>query len=171
MKFSKIVLWTIFVMLFAALVNVSFAKAKDHDGEIIAHMEAINNGQINAAKVAKDKKVDADVMKFADMVIEQHGANLQQVTDLSSKIEIAADETSAVKKFKESGDKDLAKLSKLDDAKFQKAYIQAIIKGHTDADKMLTHFEKKAQNADLKQYLVDTKTVVEQHLAAAKQLK
>lgn len=171
MKFSKIVLGTIFVVLFAVFANVSFAKAKDHDGEIIAYMEAINNGEISAAKVAKDKNVDADVMKFADMMIEQHGENLTQVTDLSSKSNIPADETSAVKKFKENGDKDLAKLSKLNDAKFQKAYIQAMIKGHTNADKMLTRFEKEVQNADLKQYLVDTKTAVEQHLAAAKQLK
>lgn len=171
MKFSKILLGTMFVVLFAAFANVSFAKAKDHDGEIIAYMEAINNGEINAAKVAKDKKVDADVMKFANLMIEQHGANLQKITDLSSKINIPADETPAVIKFKENGDKDLAKLSKLNDAKFQKAYIQAMIKGHTNADKMVTGFEKEAQNADLKQYLVDTQAAVEQHLAAAKLLK
>jgi putative membrane protein len=171
MKFSKVMLGTIFVMLIAAFATVSFAKAKDHDGEIIAYMEVINNSEISAAKVAKDKKVDADVMKFADMMIEQHDQNLQQVTDLSKKINIAADETSAVKKFKESGDRDLAKLSKLDGTKFQKAYIQAMIKGHTDVDKMLKKFETEVQNADLKQYLIDTKTVVEQHLAVAKQLK
>lgn len=170
MKFSKIVLGSVFVVLLSAFINVGFAKAKDHDGEIIAYMQAINNGEINAAKVAKDKKVDANVMKFADMMITQHGENLQQITDLSSKINIAPDETAAVKKFKEKGDKDLAKLSKLDDAKFQKAYIHAMIKGHTDANNRLAHFEKEAQNADLKQYLVSTKAAVEQHLAAAKKL-
>ncbi len=171
MKFSKIVLGTMFVVLFAAFANVSFAKANDHDGEIIAYMEAINNSEINVAKVAKDKKVDADVMKFADMMITQHSDNLQQVTNLSAKNNIAADETPAVKKFKENSDKDLASLSKLDDAKFQKAYIKAMIKGHTDVGNMLMHFEKEAQNADLKQYLANTKTAVEHHLAEAKKLK
>jgi putative membrane protein len=171
MKFSKIVLGTIVVVLFSAFANMSFAKEKDHDGEIIAYMETINNGEISLAKVAKDKKVDADVMKFADMMIEQHGQNLQKITDLSNKINISVDETPAVKKFKENGDKDLAKLSKLDDGKFQKAYIQAMIKGHKGADKMLTNFENEAQNADLKQYLIDTQTVVEHHLAMAKELK
>lgn len=171
MKFSKIVLGTIFVILFASFVNISFAKANDHDGEIIAYMEAINNAEINAAKVAKDKKIDANVMQFADTMIQQHGDNLQQITDLSNKINIQPDETSAVKKFIETGDKDLAKLSKLADAKFQKAYIQAMIKGHTDADKMVKQFEKEVQNADLKQYLIDTKTAVEQHLSEAKKLK
>jgi len=171
MKVSKIILGTIFVVFFAAFINALFAKAKDHDGEIIAYMEAIDNDEISVAKVAKDKKVDADVMNFADLMIKQHGENLQQITDLSSKINIAANETSAVKKFKENDDKDLAKLSKLDDGKFQKAYIQSMIKGHAEADKMLTRFEKEVQNADLKQYLIDTKAAVEHHLAAAKQLK
>jgi putative membrane protein len=171
MKFSKVALGTMFIMLFAVSVNVSFAKAKDHDGEIIAYMQAIDNHEISVSKVAKDKKVDDAVMKFADMMITQHGDNLQQVTDISTKDNIAADETPAVKKFKENGDKSLETLSKLDDAKFQKAYIKAMIKGHTDVNNMLMRFEKEAQNTDLKQYLVNTKKAVEEHLAHAKQLK
>jgi putative membrane protein len=171
MKFSKVALGTMFVVIFAAFANVSFAKAKDHDGEIIAYMQAINNSEINVSKVAKDKKVDADVMKYADMMITQHNENLQQVTDLSNKINVAADETSAVEKFKENSEKDLEKLSKLDDAKFQKAYVKAMIKGHTDAKNKIMRFEKEVQNADLKEYLVNTKTAVEHHLAEAKQLK
>jgi len=171
MKFSKIAFGTIFVMLFAAVANVSFAKAKDHDGEIVAYMQAIDNHEISVAKVAKDKKVDAEVMNFAEMMVTQHNENLQKLSDLSSKDNIAVDETSAVKKFKEAGDKGLAEISKLDDAKFQKAYIKAMIKGHTDVNNMLMKFEKEVQNADLKQYLVDTKKVVEEHLADAKKLK
>lgn len=171
MKYSKVAIKTIFVVLFAMFASVSFAKAKNHDGEIIAYMEAIDNNEISIAKVAKDKKVDADVMKFADMMITQHNENLQQITDLGTKDDIAADETSEVKKFKENGEKDLEKLSKLDDAKFQKAYIKAMIKGHTDAKNMITRFEKQATNADLKDYLVKTQKAVEDHLAHAKLLK
>jgi putative membrane protein len=171
MKFSKVLLGTTVVMLMATFANISFAKAQDHDGVIIAYMETINKGEISAAKTAKDKKVDADIMKFSDMMIDQHSENLNQLTDLSQKINIAADETPAVANFKEKSDKDLAKLSKLDDAEFQKAYIQAMIKDHSKAEKMLTRFIKEAQNADLKEYLVNTKSAVEQHLAEAKQLK
>lgn len=171
MKLSKIALGTIFMVFFAVFANVSFAKATNHDGEIIAYMEAINNSEISAAKVAKDKKVDPAVMAFADRMIKEHKDNLKQVTKLSSKINIPADETTSVKSFKENGNKKLAKLSKLNDGQFQKAYIDEMIKGHTDADHMLGKFEKEAQNADLQQYLVATKTVVEEHLAAAKQLK
>jgi putative membrane protein len=171
MRFSKILLGSISIILFATFGHAVFAKEKNHDGEIIAYMEAINNSEINAGKLAKDKKVDDDVMKFADMMIDQHGENLNQVTDLSTKLNIAPDETIAVKNFKKNDDKDLEKLSKLDDAKFQKAYIHAMIKGHMQADKMLTHFIKEVQNSDLKDYLVNTKTAVEQHLADAKELK
>jgi putative membrane protein len=171
MKLSRVILNSACIMLFATLVSVSFANAKDHDGEIIAYMEAINKHEIAAANVAKDKKVDADVMKYADLMVEQHSANLQQVTDLSTKINVAADETPAVKKFMEKGDKDLDKLSKLDNTKFQKAYIHAMIEGHKNVDTMLKKFEKEAKNTELKQYLVDTKTVVEHHLAEAKTLK
>jgi putative membrane protein len=171
MKFSKIVLSLILALCFTAFSTGSFAKEKDHDGEIIAYMEAINNTEISAAKIAKDKKVDANVMSFADLMIEQHGQNLQQITDLSNKINIAPDETTDFIKFKESANKDLENLSKLSGEKFQKSYIHAMVTGHKDADKMLTKFEKEAKNKDLQQYLVETKKAVEQHLAAAKKLK
>ena len=171
MKFSKIVLSSIFVVLFSVFANASFAQAKEHDGEIIAYMQALNNAEINTGKLAEDKKVDDAVMDYAKMMVKHHTDNLEVVTELSEKIKVPADETPAVNKFKEKNDADLAKLSKLDNAKFQKKYIQAMIKGHTEANKMISKFEKEAQNAELKQYLEDTKVIVEEHLAAAKKLK
>jgi len=171
MKVSKLVSRMILVMVFAAMANVSFAKAKDHDGEIIAYVQALDNGEVAVSKMAKDKNVDASVNQFADMMIDQHGQNLQQVTDLSSKINVPADETAGVKKFKEKSDKDMSNLSKMTGAQFQKAYIQAMIKGHTEASKMITQFEKEAQNAELKSFLADTEKAVEHHLAEAKKMK
>lgn len=171
MKFSKIAFTTLFIAFFTFFISSSFAETKDHDGEIIAFMEAINTHEIDASKVAKDKNVDKQTMEFADMMVSQHSENLQQVKDISSKINVAADDTKAVEKFKVKGDKDLEKLSSLTDKKFQSAYIKAMIKGHTDVNNMLAKFEKEVKNADLKEYLVNTKTVVEQHLAEAKQLK
>ena len=136
MKFSKIVLSSIFVVLFSVFANASFAQAKEHDGEIIAYMQALNNAEINTGKLAEDKKVDDAVMDYAKMMVKHHTDNLEVVTELSEKIKVPADETPAVNKFKEKNDADLAKLSKLDNAKFQKKYIQAMIKGHTDANEI-----------------------------------
>jgi len=170
MKLLKMALITS-LFVFSGYTTLAVAAEKNHDGEIIAYMEALNNAEINVSKEAKDKKVDDSVMKFADMMIDQHGQNLQQVTDLSSSANIPADDTAAVKKFKDEHDQALAKLSKMDDAKFQKAYIEAMINGHTNAEKMIGKFEKEAQNPDLKKYLAETKTVVGHHLADAKKLK
>ena len=171
MKLSRVALGTLFIALLTTFTNTSFANTKDHDGEIIAYMEAINNHEIEVSKVAKDKEMDKQVMEFADMMISQHSENLQQVKDISNKINIAADETTAVEKFKVKSEKDLDKISPLQGKKFQMAYIHAMIKGHTTVDKMLAKFEKEVKNPDLKEYLTNTKTVVEQHLAEAKQLK
>jgi putative membrane protein len=171
MKLSRIAFGSLFIALFTTFANSSFAGTKDHDGEIIAYMEAINTHEIDVSKVVKDKEVDKQTLDYAGMMISQHDENLQKVKDISSKINVAADETTAVEKFKVKGDKDLEKLSDLNGKKFQNAYIKAMIKGHSNVDKMLTKFEKEVKNPDLKEYLINTKTVVEQHLAEAKQLK
>lgn len=172
MKFIKVVLGMFLVLVCSLFASASFAMPKkSHDGEIIAYMEAINNGEINAAKVAMGKKIDANVMKFAEMMIDQHSKNLQEVTKLSNATKIAEDETLAVKKFKENGDKELTLLSSLDGNKFQKAYVNAMIKGHTNASKMIAHFINDAQDKDLKKYLIHTEATVKIHLADAKKLK
>lgn len=172
MKILNVVLGVFLVLVVSVFASASFAMSKkSHDGEIIAFMEAINNSEISAAKVAKDKKIDSNVMNFADLMIDQHSKNLQEVTDLSKSANIPEDEDSAVKKFKDKGDKELASLSSLDGTKFQKAYIKAMIKGHTEALKKVDHFIKEAQNEDLKKYLINTKVTVEEHLAKAKKLK
>lgn len=170
MKFSKLILGIMVALSFTSFSTATLA-AKNNDAEIVAYMEAINNAEINAAKVAKSKNVDAEVMKFADMMITQHGENLALITKISSGDNIPAKITPAVKSFTQHSDKDLAKLSKLNGEQFQKAYIHAMIQGHTDAGNKIIGFEKQAQNVDVKEYLVNTKKAVEQHLAAAKALK
>src|SRR5689334_7224204 len=122
MRFSRIIVGIVFTVFITLFASISFAKAKNHDGEIIAYMQAIDKSEIVAGNVAKDKKVSDEVIKFAEMMIEQHDENLQQITDLSLKINIEPEETTAVKKFIEKNKKDLDKTSKSDGIKFQKAY-------------------------------------------------
>jgi len=82
MKFLNITLRIILTAVFLIMASVTFAESKNKDGEIIAYMQAINNSEINTSKVTKDKKVTPAVMKYADMMIEQHGENLQRKSNL-----------------------------------------------------------------------------------------
>lgn len=171
MKLLKLVSLVVPVVVFATLPNLSFAAAKDTDGEIIAYMQAINNREIAVSKIAVSKDVDPKVTEFANMMVDQHGENLKQVTDLSSTINVPADTTKKIEEFNAQTDKDADKLSKLSGKEFQKAYVKTMIAGHTKVEGMIKKFEKQATNADLKSYLTATQKDVATHLAEAKKLK
>lgn len=171
MKLLKMISLVVPVVVFATLPNLSFAAKKDIDGEIIAYMQAINNSEIAVSKIAATKDMDPKATEFANMMVDQHGENLKQVTDLSSTINVPADNTKKVDEFKAKSEKDADKLAKLDGKKFQIAYVKAMISGHTKVEGMLKKFEKEATNPELKNYLTATQKDVETHLADAKKLK
>ena len=171
MQISRPLFKTILILLASLVFSMSFAKAKDHDGEIVAYMQAINNAEINVSKVAKDKQVSKPVHDFADMMIDQHNQNLETVTKISDDNKITADDTKTVTTFKDQSAKQLDQISKLEDKKFQDAYVKAMINDHSKVNKLLAKFEKEAQNPALKEYLTKTKQAVQEHLKEAKDLQ
>jgi len=66
---------------------------------------------------------------------------------------------------------ELAALAPLDGEKFASAYIETMIKGHTEVLGMIDNqLLKNAANAELKKHLTETRGHVANHLEAAKKL-
>jgi len=136
------------------------------DGEALGLLSAINHHEIDAARQAQARKLPAAVNDFAAMMIKDHTANEEALSALGSPAE-----TDAVKAQKAKGETDLKALG---DHKndYAKAYVDAMVKGHTEAlktidDKLLP----EAQSQDVKQHLEKTRATVSQHLDAAKALR
>lgn len=147
------------------------SKQMSQDGQIIAFIEAIDEHEIAAAKLALDKNVDSNVKDYANLMITDHQANLDSTKSLSDSDHIPANDSKSVEKFKEEGEKHLTSLKSLDDGKFSKDYVKAMVKGHTSALKMIDNFLKEVKNPALKDHLERTKAVVETHLEKAKALE
>jgi predicted outer membrane protein len=67
--------------------------------------------------------------------------------------------------------KKVAKLEKLEGAKFEKAFLTEMVKGHKQTLGKLKGAEKSAKNAELKALLGDISTSVQMHLDKAKELQ
>jgi len=65
----------------------------------------------------------------------------------------------------------VAKLEKLEGAKFEKAFLTEMVKGHQKTLGKLKGAEKSAKNAELKALLGDISTSVQMHLDKAKELQ
>ena len=143
------------------------ATSGGNDGELLGVLAAINQHEIDAANQAKQHKLPADVAKFADMMLADHRANLDKTQALGANLQAPKAAAQADK-----GKQDLQKLGGTADAQYAKAYVDAMVKGHTEALAALDdQLIPAAQAGPVKTHLQDTRAKVAEHLEHAKALQ
>lgn len=142
------------------------------DGEILAVLVVVNKNEIAAANEALKKSSSPAVKKYAEMLKKEHTKNLKQTMAVSKKTGIAPVETDKTNSLKEEGKKELDNLSTLNNKEFDKAYIDAMVNGHTKVLETLDDdLIKNASNAALKKQLLATRPHIVAHLNEAKKLQ
>lgn len=138
------------------------------DEQIAGITDAANTAEIAQAKLAQTKSKDANVKKFAAMMVTHHGEAKQKQAKLKLKAAdsgpltaLQADAASMLNTLKSSTGKD-----------FDHAYVAGQVDEHQKVlDTITGKLLPNAKNADLKAYLEEVRTRVEQHLTEAKQLQ
>ena len=138
------------------------------DQQIAAITDAANTAEIAQAKLAQSKSKDADVKRFAAMMVKHHGDAKQKQAKLKlkpaeSSISTALESDAASTYNTLKGDKG---------SDFDKAYITAQVEEH---QKVLDTINQKllpnVKNPNLKALLDEMKPRVEEHLTQAKKMQ
>lgn len=159
--------------------NPLFAKSTESTKKItpaeigtLATIAAIDKNEILVSVVAVNKKTDAGVTDFAKMMIDQHGSNLTQILEMANKMHAIPLMGGEAKTLTLDGKKAMVKLGGLEGNQFDKAYVNAMVKGHQAALNLIDHqLMKTAKSQKIKQFLTDTRAVVAEHLEHAKKLQ
>lgn len=147
-------------------------KGSSSDGEVLGTVIAIDLNEIVAATVASKKKVSLQVTDYAKMLHEQHGQNADQTMKLGQKINVTPLATPEVDALRVKAAGELAKIVPLDGEEFSRAFLTAMVKGHTEVLKKIDgELMSKASNDQLKKHLTQTRQHVAAHLEMAKHLQ
>jgi putative membrane protein len=146
-------------------------KIASKDSEIVAYMIVLDKNEIAAAKLTRQKKATKEVNDYAKLMLKEHTKNLNIIEKLRKKQNIKPIDTQVVIALKDKGNEGVNTLTPLVGKAYDTAYIDAMIKGHTDALASINSFVQEAQNAKLKKYLSDTLTHVQSHLAKAEKIQ
>ena len=142
------------------------------DAEVLAFLAAVDVNEIVAASEAQRKKISEPVMNYAKMLHMQHGDHMGKTLMLGQSIKITPSDTKAVDAVKVKGAGELAMLMPLDGKDFEMAYVDAMIKGHTEVLDMIDNkLMKNAKNDMLKTHLTETRKHIAMHLEEGKKLK
>jgi putative membrane protein len=141
------------------------------DADIISVIHAVNQGEVDAGKLASTKASNADVKSFAREMVKDHEA----MDAKGSKLASSAGGTAQNRLSDSVTSANQATSSQLQSAgsgaAFDKAYVDAQVAGHQNALTFLQRAQSSAQNADLKKLISSAIPDVQKHLDRAKSLQ
>lgn len=141
--------------------------AANDDALALGLLAVVDDHEIQAAQQAKSKQVSAAVMDYASMMEKQHTDNLVETKTLG-----ALADTPEVQAMKEKGASDLAELGKLSGKEYETAYVDAMVKGHTEALALIDgRLLSLASPGPVRDHLGKTREHVMAHLEAARKLQ
>jgi putative membrane protein len=160
-------------ILFAASVQAAEpVAAGPTDPQIAAIVVTANTVDIDAGKLAKTRTKDAEVKKFAEQMITDHGSVNKSAIDLAKKLKLTPEESETSRSLKSGGDDNIAKLKTLKGKEFDRAYVDHEVAYHQavlDAiDKTLL---PSAKNEDLKALITKVRPAIAAHLEHAKHIQ
>jgi predicted outer membrane protein len=142
------------------------AKLSAGDEKILKDMAMANMAEVEGGKLAQGKSQSSEVKAFAQQMIDDHTANLNEVKALAQARGVTLP-TEPDAKHKAMA----AKLEKMSGDAFDKAYMkQAGVQDHKTVHAKLMAASKKAKDPDVKALVDKTEPVVAQHLKSAEQM-
>ncbi|AKJ26870.1 DUF4142 domain-containing protein [Caldimonas brevitalea] len=147
-------------------------SAAFNDAQIAAIVVTANQVDIDAGKLAEGKSRSKEVKDFAKLMVTDHTGVNKAATDLVQKLKVTPEDNTTAQGLKKGGDENLAKLRKLEGARFDKAYVDHEVAYHQSVlEAVDTALIPSAQNEELKALLVKVRPAFVHHLEHAKQLQ
>ncbi len=142
------------------------APAAD-DSLALGLLAAVNDHEIKAAQQALSKQVSAPVADYARLMEKEHTDNLVATQALG-----ALADTPEVQAMKEKAASDLAELDKQSGKAYETAYVDAMVKGHTEALALIDgRLLSLSSVGPVRDHLAKTREHVAMHLEAARKLQ
>ena len=147
--------------------SASSAPAAADDSLALGLLGTVNDNEIKAAQQAMSKKVSGPVMDYARMMEKEHTDNLVATRALGPLADNAD-----VQAMKEKGARELADLGKKNGKDYETAYVDAMVKDHTEALALIDDRLLALSSAGpVRDHLTKTRGHVAMHLEAAQKLQ
>jgi putative membrane protein len=140
-------------------------SARPLDKDFLVKVASCNNAEIEISKLADSRANSAPVREFAAMLLKDHKAAYDKLGDLAKERKLGI----AAGLEKETRD-EIKRLSKLEGAEFDRAFLQHTIREHKKAISIFENQAKKGQEADIREYAKELLPDLRKHLSKAEEL-
>ncbi len=147
-------------------------STKLNDGQIVDILQTVNKLEISTSDIALKKKGTLQLEAYAQYLIDQHEKKMDELKELAARLNIKTEASPISEKLSAERKEMVDSLGKLQGEAFDKAYIDAMVNSHEGGLHLLeTMLIPEAQNAQLRDFVVQFKEMVEHHLERAKEVQ
>jgi putative membrane protein len=167
---------TIGLLLSALLLSFMtlnvYAQNQFNDAEVAAIAVAANKIDINYGKLAKKKSTNKNIIEFANTMISDHSAVIDQAVDLVTKLGVTPQESSLSRQLNSDAEATLKKLKASKGSAFDKAYIDNEVAYHRAVINAVKNvLIPDTDNKELKGLLTAILPALEAHLEHAEKVQ
>jgi putative membrane protein len=141
------------------------------DANVVDVLTVANQGEVDYSQIGVDKATDANVKQFAQMMVKDHGAMLESVKSLATRLNVTPAANDKANDLKEENTKDINDLNAKTGKDFDKEFMDEQIDMHQETLDLLNDLDSRTTNADLKAAIAEAKPKVQTHLDQAKAVK
>jgi putative membrane protein len=141
------------------------AGLQKQDAKMMRDIAQSDLAEVQAGKLGASKASSAEVKKFAQHMVDDHGKHLSEARSMAKTKGVQLPSAPA-KKHQQA----MKKLESASGAEFDKVFMQQMVKDHEDALKLVQNTAKNAKDPQLKADAEKTAPVIEKHLEEAKRI-
>ena len=147
------------------------ADAAWTDANVVDVLTVANQGEVDYSQIGAEKATRADVKKYAQMMVKDHGTMLEAVKSLATRLNVTPATNDKANDLKEETTKDINDLNAKTGKDFYQEFMGEQIDMHQETLDLLTDIDGRTTNADLKAAIAEAKPKVQAHLDQAKAIK
>jgi putative membrane protein len=148
------------------------ADAAWTDANVVDVLTVANQGEVDYSQIGAEKATRADVKKYAQMMVKDHGTMLEAVKSLATRLNVTPATNDKANDLKEENTKDINDLNaKTVGKEFDDEFMEEQVDMHQETLDLLNDLDSRTTNADLKAAIAEAKPKVQAHLDQAKALK
>ena len=158
--------------VFALTVRANTDAVHLNDAQIKKVLLTLNEGEIEAAKLANQRAQDESVKSLAKMMVDEHKENIKETKEVAKNNKIGTRDSKLSKDLKKDAFQVTKSLRGAEQGAFDKAYVSSQISMHQKALDMLNNtLIPNASNPAFKTHLEKTRDAVQAHLEHAQSLQ
>lgn len=146
------------------------AAGEMSDAQIFGFTSFVNNAEVQAGQLAQEKGSHARVKEYARMMVTDHSNNERQAGELAQQLNVNPTEP-ADDEMKRQHDELMNRLRDASGAAFDSLYITGMVQEHQETLQRLNAALNATQEAQVQQFLNETRQKVQQHLERAQQIQ